>query len=68
MGHGSCDTHGGEEKVLVGNLKERFCLEALAVDGKKIFVCILRDRGFNGADWINLVEAGKCGGILRTRQ
>jgi len=40
MGRGSCDIHGGEEKVLVGNLKERVCLEALALDGKKIFICI----------------------------
>jgi hypothetical protein len=39
-GRGSCDTHGGEDKVLVGNLKERVCLEALALDGKKIFICI----------------------------
>jgi hypothetical protein len=30
----------GRREVLVGNLKERVCLEALAVDGKKIFICI----------------------------
>jgi hypothetical protein len=38
--HWSCDTHGAEEKVLVGNLKERVYLEALAVDGEKIFIYI----------------------------
>jgi len=42
MGCGSFDKHGGEEKVLVGNLKERVCLEALAVDGKKIFIYMER--------------------------
>jgi hypothetical protein len=40
MGRGSCVRHGGEETILVGNLKERVCLEALAVDGKKISMCI----------------------------
>jgi len=37
--------HGGEEKVLVGNLKERVCLEALTLDGKKIFICISKTAG-----------------------
>ena len=40
IGRRSCDTHGVEEKVLVGNLKKRVCLEVLAVDGEKIFICI----------------------------
>jgi hypothetical protein len=40
MGRGACDRHGVEEKVLVGNLRKRVCLEALAVDGEKIFICI----------------------------
>jgi len=31
---------GRRRNVLVGNLKERVCLEALALDGKKIFICI----------------------------
>jgi len=39
VGPGSYDTHGGEEKFLVENLKKRVFLEALAVDGKKIFIC-----------------------------
>jgi hypothetical protein len=39
---GSCGTHGGEERILMGNLKERVCLEALALDGKIIFVCITK--------------------------
>ena len=46
MGHGSCDTHGGEQKVLVGNLKERVRLEALALDGKKIFICTSQRQRF----------------------
>jgi hypothetical protein len=37
----SCGTHRGEGKVLVGNQKERVCLEELAVDGKLVFVGIL---------------------------
>lgn len=44
IGGRSCSTHEGGEKFLVGNLKERVCLEALALDGKIIFVFISKKK------------------------
>ena len=48
-----------EEKSLLGSSSRRW---------KENIHMFLKDRGFNGADWINLVEAEKCGWILCTGQ
>jgi hypothetical protein len=59
---GACGTYD-EEKILMGNLRERDQFEDLGIDGRIIFIWIFKKWG-GGMDWIDLERIGSRGGLL----